>query len=172
MKRSVRPTSTGSAPLPAVINISAYRFAPLDGLKALRAHLTSACREWGVKGTILLSTEGINLFVAGSAAAIDQLLEVLRSTPGLEGLDPKASASRGDKRPEASGLSRVRAMSASVTRSHHMLSTLAAPTTSAVPKAAATSATLIFVLGAMSAPKAKVKRTSAVTRGLVRDTRR
>ncbi len=94
MKRSVRPTSTGSAPVPAVINISAYRFAPLDGLKALRTHLTSACREWGVKGTILLSTEGINLFVAGSAAAVDQLLAVLRATPGLEGLEPKASESR------------------------------------------------------------------------------
>ena len=56
--------------MPAVVNIAAYRFAPLDGLKALRAHLTTVCREWGIKGTILLSTEGINLFVAGSAAVL------------------------------------------------------------------------------------------------------
>ncbi len=79
--------------MPAVINISAYRFAPLDGLKALRANLTAACRESGLKGTILLSTEGVNLFVAGTTEAVDQLLAALRSTPGLEGLEPKVSES-------------------------------------------------------------------------------
>ncbi len=83
-----------SSSVPAVINISAYRFAPLDDLKALRARLIGVCREWGLKGTILLSTEGINLFVAGSAGVIDQLLILLRSIPGLEDLEPKVSESR------------------------------------------------------------------------------
>src|SRR3954470_14219861 len=94
MDRSTCPTSTGTAPVTAVMNISAYRFAPLEGLKPLRAHLTAVCREWGLKGTILLSTEGVNLFVAGAAASVDQLLALLRSTPGLEGLEPKVSESR------------------------------------------------------------------------------
>jgi predicted sulfurtransferase len=76
-----------------VTNISAYRFAPLDGLKSLRAGLMEACQRGGLKGTILLSTEGINLFVAGPAAAIDSLLEVVRAVPGLEGLEPKVSES-------------------------------------------------------------------------------
>ena len=76
-----------------VTNISAYRFAPLDGLKSLRAALMEACQQGGLKGTILLSTEGINLFVAGSAAAIGSLLEVVRAVPGLEGLEPKVSES-------------------------------------------------------------------------------
>lgn len=79
--------------MPAVINIAAYQFAPLDGLKPLRTRLMAVCREWGLKGTILLSTEGVNLFVAGPAAAVDQLLALLRSTPGLEDLQPKVSQS-------------------------------------------------------------------------------
>jgi RluA family pseudouridine synthase len=80
-------------PLPAVVNIAAYRFAPLENLKPLRERLTALCREWGLKGTILLSGEGINLFVAGPAAQIDQLLELLRAVPGLEALEPKVSQS-------------------------------------------------------------------------------
>lgn len=78
----------------AVINISAYRFAPLEGLKTVRHQLIALCREWSLKGTILLSPEGINLFVAGGAAEIDQLVALLRSIPGLEEIEPKVSASR------------------------------------------------------------------------------
>ena len=79
---------------PPVINISAYRFAPMDDLKSLRERLATTCREWGLKGTILLSTEGINLFVAGYAAEIEQLLTLLKAIPGLEVLTPKVSESR------------------------------------------------------------------------------
>jgi UPF0176 protein len=78
----------------AVVNISAYQFAPLSDLKALRTHLTTLCRERGLKGTILLSTEGVNLFVAGAAEGVDHLLAALRAVPGLEGLEPKVSESR------------------------------------------------------------------------------
>ena len=77
-----------------VVNISAYRFAPLEGLKPLRERLIADCREWGLRGTILLSTEGINLFVAGPRPEIDRLLELLQAVPGLEGLEPKVSESR------------------------------------------------------------------------------
>lgn len=76
-----------------VTNISTYRFAELSGLKDLRADLTLACKSWGLKGTILLSTEGINLFVAGAADSIELLLAKLRQIPGLEGLEPKVSVS-------------------------------------------------------------------------------
>ena len=77
-----------------VTNISAYLFATLDNLKPLRDRLIEVCRQWNLKGTILLSTEGINMFVAGSAADIDQLLAVLRAVPGLERLEPKVSLSK------------------------------------------------------------------------------
>ena len=77
-----------------VHNISAYCFAPLQDLQALRSKLTRACQIWNLRGTILLATEGINLFVAGSADEVDQLLCLLRSMPGFEGLQPKISESR------------------------------------------------------------------------------
>ena len=83
--------------MPAVTNISTYRFAELTGLKELREELISDCKVWELKGTILLSTEGINLFVAGAAASIKLLLIKLRKIHGLEGLEPKVSVS--DKQP-------------------------------------------------------------------------
>ncbi|VTT96842.1 rhodanese superfamily protein : Pseudouridine synthase, RluA family OS=Pedosphaera parvula (strain Ellin514) GN=Cflav_PD3454 PE=3 SV=1: Rhodanese: PseudoU_synth_2 [Gemmataceae bacterium] len=80
--------------MPAVVNAAAYQFAALDNLKALRERLVAACREWGLKGTVLVSTEGVNLFVAGGAAEVDRLLALLRGVPGLEGLTAKVSESR------------------------------------------------------------------------------
>ena len=77
----------------SITNIAAYRFATLTDLKVLRARLISQCGEWNLKGTILLSTEGINLFVAGGGAEIDLLLAELRAIPGLETLTPKISLS-------------------------------------------------------------------------------
>lgn len=77
-----------------VTNIAAYKFAHLRDLKPLREQLKQCCFNRGLKGTILLSTEGINLFVAGGAAEIDDLLKFLRSVPGLENLTPKYSESR------------------------------------------------------------------------------
>jgi UPF0176 protein len=79
--------------VPAVTNISTYLFAPLSGLESLREELLASCKEWELKGTILLSAEGINLFVAGAGESIDRLLEKLRSIRGLEGLTPKVSLS-------------------------------------------------------------------------------
>src|SRR5689334_440092 len=72
-------------------NIAAYKFTPLTELKELRSRLLSLGRTLGLKGTILLSTEGINLFVAGGGSEIDELLCVLRSIRGLEKLEPKIS---------------------------------------------------------------------------------
>lgn len=90
----------------AVTNISTYRFAELTGLKDLREDLITACRAWDLKGTILLSTEGINLFVAGAAESIELLLEKLRKIPGLEDLEPKVSVS--EKQPFNRMLVRVK----------------------------------------------------------------
>jgi len=74
-------------------NISAYKFAPLRDLKERRAHLLEFCKARRIKGTILLSTEGINLFVAGGPAEIGELVEEIRRIPGLESLTPKISES-------------------------------------------------------------------------------
>lgn len=77
----------------AITNIAAYRFAPLTDLKPLRERLLGLCRGWNLKGTILLSPEGINLFVAGPRPEIDLLVDELRHIPGLEELTPKYSDS-------------------------------------------------------------------------------
>lgn len=77
----------------AVVNIAAYLFAKLDGLPARQQELRQLCRELSLKGTILLSPEGINLFVAGSRPAIDTLLAFLRSDPLLFDLTVKESYS-------------------------------------------------------------------------------
>lgn len=77
----------------SVVNISSYLFAELKELKSLRAHLKDLCDALFLKGTILLSTEGINLFVAGTEEQIEKLLQFLRSVPGLQSLKPKYSRS-------------------------------------------------------------------------------
>jgi len=75
------------------INLSVYKFAPLDHLPALRLRLQEICRLGELKGTILLSSEGINLFVAGKRVATDTLMAELHHVEGLEGLTPKESES-------------------------------------------------------------------------------
>ena len=75
------------------VNISAYKFTPLDDLPVWRERLLQVCRAGDLRGTILLSVEGINLFVAGTRSQIDALLATLRSIPGLADLTPKESFS-------------------------------------------------------------------------------
>jgi UPF0176 protein len=75
------------------INISTYKFTPLDELPALRERLLRVSRASALRGTILLSPEGINLFVAGTRENIDALLAVLHAVPGLADLTPKESLS-------------------------------------------------------------------------------
>ncbi len=76
-----------------ITNIAAYKFASLIDLKPLRERLIRDCKQWGLKGTILLSPEGINLFTAGARPDIDKLLAELRAVPGLESLEVKFSES-------------------------------------------------------------------------------
>ena len=79
--------------MPITTNIAGYKFVPLTDLKPLRFRLMDLCRGWNLKGTILLSTEGINLFVAGATAEVDLLLGELRSIRGLEDFQVKFSES-------------------------------------------------------------------------------
>ncbi len=75
------------------VNIAAYQFAQLRELKPLRERLLADCRQVGIKGTILLSEEGINLFLAGTETAIEDILKVIRQISGLENLAAKYSES-------------------------------------------------------------------------------
>ncbi len=79
--------------MPRFTNLAAYRFASLGDLPALQAELRELCTGAGMRGTILLSPEGINVFVAAGRAACEQLLDRLRTVPGLADLTPKVSES-------------------------------------------------------------------------------
>ena len=76
-----------------MLNVAAYHFTPLDDAEGLAARLRQAASEAGLKGTILLAPEGINLFLAGADAAVRGLVDLLRRVPGLEGLQAKYSHS-------------------------------------------------------------------------------
>lgn len=75
------------------VNISAYQFCELKELKPLREELKNLSDQLKLKGTILLSHEGINLFVAGTAPSVETLVRRIRQIPGLENLKPKESLS-------------------------------------------------------------------------------
>src|SRR6476620_639525 len=76
-----------------VVNIAGYQFFPLTDVAALREQLRERCQALKLRGTILLSPEGINLFVAGGRTEIETLLQELRAIPGLEAFCPKVSVS-------------------------------------------------------------------------------
>ena len=77
----------------AIINVSAYKFVPLADPPELRKPVLAAALGHALKGTILLGPEGINLFVAGTRAAVDAFLPELRAIVGLTELATKESIS-------------------------------------------------------------------------------
>ncbi|MCC2633920.1 MAG: hypothetical protein K0S48_1806 [Ramlibacter sp.] len=74
-----------------VLNVSAYHFVSLPDAGALREPLLHRAEALGLKGTILLAGEGINLFLAGAPHAVRELLAHLRADPRLAGLEAKES---------------------------------------------------------------------------------
>ncbi|MBD3812357.1 MAG: sulfurtransferase [Betaproteobacteria bacterium] len=77
----------------SVVNISCYKFVSLADREVLKADLTARCLALDLKGTILLAPEGINVFLAGSRAAIDAIVTHLRADPRFGDLAPKESLS-------------------------------------------------------------------------------
>ena len=77
----------------SVVNISCYKFVTLTDREALKADLTARCLELNLKGTLLLAPEGINVFLAGSRAAIDAIVAYLRTDARFADLAPKESLS-------------------------------------------------------------------------------
>jgi len=76
------------------LNISTYRFVELDDLPALRDRLEASAEAAGVKGTLLLAHEGINLFMAGEEAALrGWIARALHAEPPFAGLPTKDSFS-------------------------------------------------------------------------------
>ncbi|MEQ1824474.1 MAG: sulfurtransferase [Pirellula sp.] len=74
-----------------IVNIAAYKFVRWTDLETKRDELKSLCKRLNLRGTILLSGEGINLFLAGARDSIDTLLSRARALPELADLQVKES---------------------------------------------------------------------------------
>jgi UPF0176 protein len=70
----------------SVLNVSAYLFTRIDDREQLRPVLRERATALGLKGTILLAEEGINLFLAGDEASVRAFLDELRRDPRFAAL--------------------------------------------------------------------------------------
>jgi len=69
----------------SIVNLSAYHFATVEDTAAWRAPVTERCNALGLRGTVLLAPEGINLFVAGTRDNTDAFIDYIRHDPLFEG---------------------------------------------------------------------------------------
>ncbi|NBZ86514.1 rhodanese-related sulfurtransferase [Stagnihabitans tardus] len=68
-----------------------YHFTPFPDPDALRPGLRALCAEWGVMGSLLLASEGINGTIAGTRQGIDAVIAHIRALPGCADLVWKES---------------------------------------------------------------------------------
>jgi UPF0176 protein len=68
-----------------------YHFARFPDPAALRGPLLALCNRHGVKGSLLLASEGINGTIAGPREGIDAVLAHVRTLPGCTDLEWKES---------------------------------------------------------------------------------
>ncbi len=73
------------------LNISAYKFVALPDAAELRTSLLERALGRQLKGTILLAEEGINLFLAGTGAAVRGFIAQLQADARFSDIVPKES---------------------------------------------------------------------------------
>jgi UPF0176 protein len=76
------------------VNIAAYKFITFDDTAEKRPQFRALCEELNLKGTILLTPEGINLFLAGLRPQIDRFLAWLRADARFADIQVKESYSK------------------------------------------------------------------------------
>ena len=74
------------------IVVTAHKYLPLRDLKDRRAALLPLCRAAHLKGSIILSPEGIALQLGGERDRVQEILQTLRTWPGLADLPARVSA--------------------------------------------------------------------------------
>jgi UPF0176 protein len=75
----------------SVLNVSAYLFTRIDDREQLRPLLRERAGALGLKGTIILAEEGLNLFLAGDEASVRSFLDDLRGDVRFAGLTARES---------------------------------------------------------------------------------
>ncbi|MEQ1805799.1 MAG: sulfurtransferase [Burkholderiaceae bacterium] len=76
-----------------VLNVSGYAFVELNDTAALRERLHSHAAALGLRGTVILANEGVNLALAGVDAALRSWIDRLRGDSRFAQLDLKFSVS-------------------------------------------------------------------------------
>jgi len=76
-----------------ILNIAAYHFVEIADPSALRERLHARCDFLGLKGTVLVAGEGVNLFLAGEGADIHAFLAELRGDARFAAIAVKFSES-------------------------------------------------------------------------------
>jgi UPF0176 protein len=74
-----------------ILNIAGYRFVDLPDRDELRQPFRDICAELNLKGTILLSHEGINFFLAGPPQSVDSFIYYLDQDERFKNLKLKIS---------------------------------------------------------------------------------
>ena len=83
--------STAASDTRAVLNIAAYQFVTIDDVDALVAAIRSACEALGLRGSVLVAPEGINLFLAGAPDGVRGFFAWLRDDARFANLEAKES---------------------------------------------------------------------------------
>jgi len=74
-------------------NTAAYRFVKLADREALRPHIQELAQSRSLLGTVLLASEGINIFLAGREADLRSFFDALAEDPRFATMDVKWSLS-------------------------------------------------------------------------------
>jgi UPF0176 protein len=85
---AAKPTSEGVSQIRVA---SLYQFTRFDDCPAIQGMLKLACDGGGVRGTLILAPEGINGTIAGSDAAVEEVVRLIRSLPGCAQIGVKNS---------------------------------------------------------------------------------
>lgn len=75
------------------INISAYKFITFDDTAEKKPEFLAKCLSLNLKGTVILSPEGINMFLSGLRHEIDAYMDWLHSDPRFADIVAKESLS-------------------------------------------------------------------------------
>lgn len=90
---AISDSSTSPESSAQIVNIAAYKFVVLDGLEERRRDMRNIVTKLNLRGTILLSPEGINQFLAGTRKAVDAWLKYLTTDPLFSDMEVKESVS-------------------------------------------------------------------------------
>lgn len=76
----------------SVVVSAFYRFVAIDDPQGLAEHLRRELSRCGIRGTVIVATEGINGTISGAPAAISQVFAGLREDPRFAPLTTKDAA--------------------------------------------------------------------------------